>query len=110
MGMSLFRADLFAQADGGHFKKAGSDAGFVFGMGFDSAEDDNTVGNGSEFVQMSGRACFRAAKLQSIHGGPNRHPDRFFADAEPAQQLSLAGGSGAAMATHGRDDEWFAAG
>src|SRR5258705_7238386 len=58
MGMRLLGTDLLSETDRRHFEEAGSDADFILRMRFDSAEDDDAISDGREFVEVSDRASF----------------------------------------------------
>ena len=98
-------AFVLAEADEHHFHQAAFDLADEAGVGFDAVDDDHVVGFRGAFVEIDGHAEIGNVNFNNVHGGFDRGADCLFCDAVPRQNLRLALGCAAAVATHRRNDK-----
>jgi hypothetical protein len=96
---------MFAEADHHHFQQTALDGAVEAGVGFDAANDADMVGIGGVPIEKDGVAVRCRADFDDVHGSKDGSADVLFGDAVAFQDPALSVSSGAAVATHSRNEE-----
>ena len=98
-----------AQADQQHFHQAAFDRADERGVRLDAIADQNMVGLEGQAVEMDRETLRRPADNHRFHVRADRATDGSFGNAVGLDEPPLAFGRSAAVAAHGRHDEWAGA-
>jgi len=104
-----FCAFVLAQADEHHFHQARFDIADEIRMRLDAADDEHVIGAEGVLIEMHGKAFGGLADDDGFHAGADGAAAVALGDAVAFDELALAFGSAAAVATHGGDDKGLSA-